>query len=444
MSMEETTPIRKKIIIAVCIALFVVVCVLLILLYAPQPMRVDWSRVKPIENNVMLLAPNEGGNPTDAPALVKMQENGLIDDSPWRVLQFTDMHLSDKMDGTERTINNFLDAMYKERPDYIVLTGDIITSIRGRSRAIQLAEIMEKLGIYWSYCLGNHEGDQIFALSRAELMSILEKYPHALLDDDVKRTESGEKVWGIGNFVVNLLGADYKVVQSMIFMDSGDAITKADAKKVGVAKDSYDFLKDSQKTWYEEQVRKVTNNLTNGVKTMLFIHIPLVEQANVKYLPAGEGVPSGWSEIPNSEVKKGGSVIGRLVIKDGWNVVEGTANYESCCSSDYNNGMYDLMKSLRAGVNALFNGHDHINNSILYEDCDPGEKPLYLAYGTCSGYATYSLYSNGKTDDPTNLMKGYAVIEIKADSSFDLYSVWYEKDYALIPRVIDGMPYQAA
>ncbi len=438
MSFEERLPIKKKVFIAVCLALFVIICAGLILLYGPMPMRVDWSKVQPVENNVMLLAPNEGGNPSDGYALVKMNPDDTIDDSPWHVLQFTDMHLSDKMDGTERTINHYIDAIQREKPDYVVLTGDIITSIRGRSRAIQFAEIMEKLGVYWSYCLGNHEGDQVFALSRAELMRIWEKYPHAVLDDTVRKTAAGEKVWGIGNFVVNLLGANYTVVQSMIFMDSGNEISKADAKKFNVAKDSYDYLKDSQKTWYKEQVEKA---IAFESKSMLFIHIPLVEQAAVKYLPAGTAPDAGWSEVPNSELTKGGNVIGRLIVKDGWNVLAGTGNYEGVCSSDYNNGMYALMKSLRTGINGLFNGHDHINNSVIYEEYGAGEDPFFLCYGTCSGYATYNLYTSGKTDDPTNLMKGYSIIDIHADSEFDFYGVWYEKEYERIPYIINSLPY---
>ncbi len=440
MGIETKTPLKKKVIISVCIALFVIIAALAILLYGPQPMHVDWNKIHPIESNVTLLAPGEGGNQTDAPALVKLNEDGSIDTTPWRVLQFTDMHYSERMAENERTLDNFLKAIYQEKPDYVTFTGDIVTSIRGRSRVIQFAEIMEKLGVYWSYCLGNHEGDQFFALSRAELMRIWEKYPHALLDDDVKKSPSGESVWGIGNYVVNLLGDNYSLVQSMIFMDSGDAITDADAKRLGVEKGSYDYLKPNQMDWYKAQVEKA---IAAGAKTMLFIHIPLVEHGNVKYLPVGEAVEDGWSEVPGSELTKGGNVIGRLVLKDGWNLVAGTANYEGCCSSDYNNGMYDLMKSLRNGVNGVFNGHDHINNSVVYEDYAAGETPVYLCYGTCSGYATYSLYSNGKTDDPTNLMKGYSIIEIKADSSFDFYTVWYEKEYERVPRIVNGLPYVA-
>ena len=449
--------LRLKVILSCAIALAVIVAVVCIVLFAPLPMHVDWDSIYDIESNVELLAPGEGGNTTDAPALVKRNADGTIDTSDWKVLQFTDMHLSETnkgKTGNGRTMEEYIAAIERERPDFVALTGDIITSIRGRARAVQLAEVMEKLGVYWAYCLGNHEGDAFYKLPRKDLMQVIEKYPHCLSEGSVKKTAAGEEVWGIGNFVVNLLGADYTVTQSMIFMDSGDAITDADADKLGVERDTYDYLKESQMTWYKEQVMKVTNGLTNGVKTMLFLHIPLVEQRNMSYVAlnndsvlskgwTAEQAIEGWTYIDNVFAKNhDGELVGRVAIKDGWYAVPGTIDYEGVCSSEYNNGMYDLMKSMRAGVNGLFCGHDHVNNSVLYEAAGAGETPIYLAYGICSGYATYNLYKNNKTDDPDNWLKGYSVITIHSDHTFDYTGISYDKHYLASPYIVNSLPYQ--
>ena len=448
--------LKKKIILACSISLAVIIAVVCIIMFAPLPMNVDWDELYDMESNVKLLEAGAEGNPyDDAPALVKYNADGSIDTSDWKVLQFTDMHLSETNKGNlgnDHTMSEFIKSIQEERPDFIAFTGDIITSFRGRARAIQLCEIMERLGIYWAYCLGNHEGDAFYKMPRQELMEIIEKYPHCLSDASVKKTASGESVWGIGNFVVNLLGADSKVVQSMIFMDSGDAISNKDAKEFDVKKGSYDYLKPSQMAWYEEQVMKVTENLTNGVKTMLFIHIPLPEQRNMSYIDPNsdkskeEGwtfdTPAeGWTYIDGVYAKDhDGNIVGRVAIKDGWSAINGTVNYEGISCSQVNLGMYELMKKLRVGVNGLFCGHDHVNNSVIYEQTEEGETPLYLCYGICSGYATYSLYKNNKTDDPNHLMKGYSVITLHADGSFDYTGVSWDCNHAKTVYIENSLP----
>ncbi|MCR4726077.1 MAG: metallophosphoesterase [Clostridia bacterium] len=436
---EVAMSLQAKIIIIVAVVLIVGFIVFGLVSFMPIPMKIKWEKVKKIDSNVKLLAPGEGGNTTDAQALVKLNENGTIDDSPWKILQFSDMHLSHELETTNNTIDHFIDALNREKPDFVAITGDIITRKGGRPRAKQLAEIFEKMGIYWGYVLGNHEGDSNpFTVSRKECVKILSSYPHCLTQADVKKTSTGEKVWGNGNFVVNLLGADYKLSQSLIFMDSGNKISSADAKKLGVAGGTYDYLKDSQKTWYKEQVEKA---IAANSKTMLFIHIPLVEQGYAKFLKVGTPKEDGWYFAAGSELSVNGALVGSMVVKDGWNLIGGTASYEKCYCSDYNNGMYDLMKSLRAGVNALFCGHDHINSTVLYENYNEAtEKPLFLCYATCSGIQGYNLYKYGLSDKDNYIMRGYNVISVNADKSFDLSSVLYDVEYAMIPRVLASEP----
>ena len=428
------TSSRKKIIVSVIVAICGILALVAAYLFAPDPMPVDWDKVEYIPSNVTLLATDDERNPTDAVALVRYAQDGAIDASDWKVLQFTDMHLTQEHERNTVSLNLFIDTLKREKPDFVALTGDIITRPLGRARAVQLAEIFEKMNIYWCACLGNHEGDSApFTLTRSENIRIWSKYPHCLVEDDVKKTEAGDAVWGLGNTVINLLGADYTVTQSLIFMDSGDRIRNSGdkesqefAQNQGIDKNSYDFLKESQMTWYKEQVMKVTNGLTNGVKTMLFIHIPLVEMSNVRLIKTRDPLPEGWYYAdPEHPLMVGDEIYGYMTLKEGWNLAGDCASYEKCYCSDYNSGMYDLMKSMRAGVNALFCGHDHISNSLLYEDAPAGETPVYLCYGVCSGLQSYNLYQEGLSDTNDYSLRGYASIEIHSDSSFDLYHIRY-------------------
>ena len=439
----KSKKLSKKALILLIVAIILVAAILGVVVYGlvafmPKPMDIDWTKVTDIGSNVTYLAAGEGGNTTDAQALIKYNADGTIDDSPWKILQFTDMHLSHEMETTNNTIDHFIDALNREKPDFVAITGDVITRLGGRPRAKQLAEIFEKTGIYWGYVLGNHEGDSDpYTVSRKNLIKIFSSYPHCLVQNDVKRTAAGAEVWGLGNFVVNLLGTDYSLKQSLIFMDSGNEISDKDAKTFGVEEGTYDYLKDSQMTWYAEQVQKAVEK---DAKTMLFIHIPLVEQGNVAFIKDDDTIETGWHYQPGTELLVNGKKVGQTAVKDGWNLIEGTASYEKCCSSKHNNGMYQLMKDNRLGVNALFCGHDHINNTVMYEDCDEGETPVYLCYGMSSGLQGYSLFRNGLAEKDEYTMRGYSVISINNDASFDLYHVYYDVEYALVARIIASHP----
>lgn len=469
------TAAKKKktilwIIIGILIAAIIGVSAYFAYAFSPRSMNIDWDAVQPSNTNVALLSADDQRNVTGAPALVKLNADGTIDPSDWKVLQFTDMHLSHEMKSTNDTIKRFIETLNKEKPDFVVLTGDIVTRLGGKIRLKQLSDIFERAGIYWAYVLGNHEGDSDpYTVSRENTMKIVSKYDHCLTDVTVKKTKSGEDVWGYCNFVVNLLGDDYNIVQTMIFMDSGNKIADTDAEKYGVREGGYDFLKESQMRWCEEQIAAATA-LNANVKSMLFFHIPLAEYNNLllvkladveagkvvfladhpDYLEKADDdtreqiknrtirvIPTDYKKIEGSDVVVNGEKIGYFVLKEGWNVVGDTRSFESPCSSDYNNGMYARMAAIRDHVNGIFCGHDHINNTILYEDAS---SPIYLCYGTCSGMQGYSKKRDGLSDGEPYEDRGYSVIEIHGDGMFDFSDVLYETNGAPILRIADGIP----
>jgi len=440
---------KTKIIVAVVVVVVAILLLVAVKMFGPDPMPVDWSKVQFIPSNVVMLEAGAMNNPSqENVALIRYNSDGSIDDSDWKVLQFTDLHFTQAHDRNKISLDLMIDAIRREQPDFIVLTGDIITRPLGRARAVQLAEIFEKMNVYWCYCLGNHEGDSApFTLTREENIRIWSKYPHCLVENDVKKTEDGTEVWGLGNTVVNLLGANYKVDQCMIFMDSGGKVRDADdeealriAEEMGADDSDYDFLKSSQLKWYEEQVKA---NCVDGAKSMLFIHIPLVEQGNVKILKYGEPLPAGWyfayDTDDHSPIMLGDEIYGYMIVKEGWSLVGDTGSYEKCYCSFYNSGMYDLMRSLHTKVNGLFCGHDHVSNSIVYETALEGNDPVYLCYGICGGLQSYNLYSLGVSDTNDYSLRGYAVINVKGDSSFDYYNVRYNDINHPTARILSGV-----
>ncbi len=463
------------IVVGVVVAGIIGVAIYLLNSFLPRPMKIDWESIEKSETNVVLLSADDARNATGAPALVKLDADGRVISSEWKVLQFTDMHLTHELKTTNDTIAHFIAALNEEKPDFVVLTGDIVTRLGAKVRLKQLSEIFETAGIYWAYVLGNHEGDSDpYTVSRLNTMKTVETYDHCLVDTSVKKTAANEDVWGYCNFVVNLLGADFDVVQSMIFLDSGNEISDEDyaafsKERPEYREHSYDYIKESQMTWSEEQIKNVTNNFTKEVKTMFFFHIPLEEYRNY-YFVKQESVEKGklvlLSEHPDylanadektieklksgsvklvsadlkkvegSEVVVNGEVVGYFVKKDGWNVIGDTRSFERPCSSEYNNGMYARLAAMGAYVNGVFCGHDHINNTILYEPALAS--PVYLCYGTCSGRQGYNLKDDGLSETEKYEDRGYSVIEIKADGKFSFADVLYGG--APVYRIVDGEP----
>lgn len=319
----------------------------------------------------------------------------------FKILAFTDMHF-DGMDkkAMDKTINEFLKAMNKEHPDLVVFTGDIVTAIFNKKRAQILGDTMERYGVYWCAILGNHEGEHPLACSRKNLIKLWanhKKYPHSLV-------ESGpDDIYGYGNYVVNLLNAKHKVSQSLIFMDSGADMSAKDAKKYNIRKKSYDYIKQNQINWYKEKIKE----LPKGTKSSLFIHIPLSEYA------------TAWDTIYD---KTSGSFQDTKDCRyiSGW-------QREPVCCSDYNSGLFDVIKSL-GSTQAVFCGHDHVNDySVSYQEVD-------LNYLLASGYTTSTYGWDDMAGTKTDIleketMQGYTILDINTDGEYKMTKVRYKNLY---------------
>lgn len=315
----------------------------------------------------------------------------------FKILAFTDMHF-DGMDkiAMDKTMEEFLNAMNEERPDLVVFTGDIVTAIFNKERAKIFAEVMETYGIYWCTILGNHEGEHPLAFSRKNLIKLWandKKYPHCLI-------QSGPKdISGYGNYVVNLLNADKKISQSLIFMDSGDYVTKEDVKALNVSEKSYDYIKADQIEWYKEKIKA----LPEGTKSSLFIHIPLCEYA------------TGWDAIYDKSSQT-------MTDTEDCKYISGMQREKVCCS-DYNSGLLDVMVSL-GSTTAVYCGHDHVNDySINY-------KGIELNYLQTSGYYTYVWKDTTGTKTMSvekPFLQGYSTLVMKATGECLLTRARYQK-----------------
>lgn len=306
----------------------------------------------------------------------------------FKVIGFTDLHLDHKQEKGNFTMEFLIRNIVLEKPDLVILDGDNFTSSFNQRRARRFAEMMEEMGIYWAFVLGNHEGDNFFSTTRARMVRILARYPHCLADASVKRTASGERVWGHGNYVINLADANGKVTQSLFFLDSGADMTASDLKKYDAeftdkGHNSYDYVKPSQITWYRETVSAL-QALYPGVRSTLYMHIALPEFKTAYESITGETEPTQNVPVPGTADAAGNSIL------------QGSRR-EVICHSGHNSGLFDAIREL-GSTQAVFVGHDHINDFVLVY------QGIILGYNEPSGYSSYNLVSKGLSDD---LQQGY-------------------------------------
>jgi len=359
-------------------------------------------------------------------------------DATFKIQAFTDLHLDHKRECCNYTFSMLARNIMDYKPDLVVFCGDNITSSYNEPRTIQFAEMLEKLGVYWCAVLGNHEKDKDnpYCIERDRMINIWCQYPHCLIDNKDKYVDGGtNKVWGVGNSLVNLV-SNNKVVQSLFFLDSGTEMT--DAQKEEYANeiytyrhewhrgsdstvDFYDHIKDNQVAWYKETFGKIYNAAPTNDKphSTIFTHVPIIEQEDV-YLSlfnewennkgiglsqrAGKDHMRVYTDFPQSTTEwatNPAKSINDLYTLDvnSNSFVKGKYNRrrEGVCYSPHDirtekrgesTPILAAMESFGKN-NCLFAGHDHENNYTLRT------KGQFVGYIQFGAYSTSNFYRDG-------------------------------------------------
>lgn len=280
--------------------------------------------------------------------LVKKYADGSFCDD-FNIVTFTDTHLDGKEDsvGDAVAFTHIENTLKTEKPDLVVICGDVALGEKSADAAYRLANLFQRYETYWGLVLGNHDGENKKGASRAELMGIYESYSYCIIS-------SAPDIYGYGNCIVNIKGTDNKVIQSLVFIDSGDYLSQSYCEDYGFEyRDAYDFIKYDQIAWYKAEMRELAAKNGSMPLSIMFMHIPLIEY-NIAY------------------AKK--------------TIIYGEKR-EGICSSPYNTGMFDAIKEI-GSTQAVVCGHDHINDfCVEYEG-------VKLIYSQSSSYNSYYMRSH--------------------------------------------------
>ncbi len=258
------------------------------------------------------------------------------EDGTFTIVQFTDLHWQNGEPPDRQTAALMVQVLDGERPDFVVLTGDLIDGSNCRDPAASLravvAPILER-SLPWAAVFGNHDDEG--ALSRADLMAVQRELPGC-------RSESGPKnVSGTGNYMLQVLPARGEGTPTVLyFLDSGSYAPP----EIG----GYAWIEHDQVAWYLETSAGLTRAY-EGVRlpALAFFHIPLPEYNEV------------WDEHLCQGVK-----------------------LEEICGPRINSGFFAALYT-QGDVCGTFVGHDHVND---FEGTLHG---IRLCYGRASGFNTY-------------------------------------------------------
>ena len=301
-------------------------------------------------------------------------------DREFKVMQLTDVHLgggflSHKTD--KLTMNAIAAMIAQERPDLVIVTGDVsfavpyISGTLNNAYAHRLfARLMERLGVYWTVTFGNHDSEAYNYYGREAVgkMYTKESLMHCLFSQD--GALSGE-----GNHVIHVRNSAGFTTQSFYMIDTH---SYTDKDKLGLKWD-YDYVKQDQIDWYESSVR-----LTAERNRALYDALPAEKQAAYEHLLAPRSLM--FMHIPLREVKmaydtyvaNGRQSSDRVQYLRGHDGEDDPTVY--CSRTD--ESLFETV--LRLGsTTALFYGHDHLNNFVLHY------QGVTLSYGYSLDYLAY-------------------------------------------------------
>lgn len=344
-------------------------------------------------------------------------ENGIAyftTDGDFKIMQLTDVHLGGSIISTtkdKKAINAIAAMIYEEKPDLVVVTGDISFAvpwggtINNRYAHELFGHIMENLGVYWTVAFGNHDSEIYDYYDREQVADMYEDeaLEHCLFN------RGPADIWGECNHIINVKDTRGLITQSIIMMDT-NSYTDEDPLGVNWI---YDNIHEDQIEWYENSIKSfnaynkaIIDSLPDEqkpekpdayttVKSLLFVHIPLMEMRDAlnEYLEAGEK--------DTDDVKYLGGKVGE------------SAPYVYC--SEEEEEMFETMLEL-GSTKAMFFGHDHLNNIRL------NYKGIILSYGYSVDYFAYWQI------DKQGSQRGCTIITCSPDTSFEIVHENYYQD----------------
>lgn len=247
----------------------------------------------------------------------------------FKIVQITDLHYKLGVKASEQGLACVREMVQTEKPDLVVVTGDIIYSAPADSTLSVVLKTFAQLGVPFCMTFGNHDYD--FKTPAVALYNQMQKTPNCVMP-----VLQGKNT----DYSLPILSSNGKRTAAVLYCI--DTHNKPAIGGIG----GYQWISHNQITWYRQ--RSMVYRQKNGgkpVPSLAFLHIPLPE---FNYATANTQCPMYGSRL------------------------------EKAYSPSLNSGMFASIKEM-GDIMGVFCGHDHDNDyAVSYFN-------VLLAHGRFSG-----------------------------------------------------------
>ena len=247
----------------------------------------------------------------------------------FKIVQITDLHYKLGVKTSEQGLACVREMVQTEKPDLVVVTGDIIYSAPADSTLSVVLKTFAQLGVPFCMTFGNHDYD--FKTPAVALYNQMQKTPNCVMP-----VLQGKNT----DYSLPILSSNGKRTAAVLYCI--DTHNKPAIGGIG----GYQWISHNQITWYRQ--RSMVYKQKNGgkpVPSLAFLHIPLPE---FNYATANTQCPMYGSRL------------------------------ERAYSPSINSGMFASIKEM-GDIMGVFCGHDHDNDyAVSYFN-------VLLAHGRFSG-----------------------------------------------------------
>ncbi len=323
-------------------------------------------------------------------------------DGKFKIVQFTDMHFGDDKEEDRISDGKTADLVQRiiasEKPDLIVLTGDMIWShgVPDPKASFRraLAPVVAS-GLPWAAVFGNHDAEA--RVTHEELLAIQQE------NDKCLSVAGPADIHGTGNYVLTVQGSEGEAAAALYFFDSGINAPEP----IG----GYAWIHTDQVNWYTQQARQLAERAGTGIGPEARAATGSAAVAGLEIVEGPEATTGSGTAVDVGAVSVGvsGTVSGavskavsaaplpalaffRIPVPEYDEVWEaglatGTKEERVECPK-INTGLFGAMVQM-GDVMGTFVGHDHDND---YCGTLHG---IRLCYGRVTGYNCYGKLQRG-------------------------------------------------
>lgn len=303
------------------------------------------------------------------------------DDGTFKIIQFNDTQDDEQTD--RRTVELMERALDAEKPDFVVINGDVIsggcdTELDMRHALNNVVWPMESRKIPWAVTYGNHDEDSRpqSGWDEARMLAFYQSYAYNLNADNTPG------VVGTSNSLLTVEGRrGRRAAFAMWLIDSGRYAPDSLAGQDFDGYPDWDWIRADQVQWYRQRSAELERRSGHKVPSLMFIHIALWEHRFMWW-----GSVDGRSPADAARGRNRHGIVGE--------------RNEDECPGPFNSGMFNAILD-RGDVRGVFVGHDHVNSYV------GNYYGVQLGYAPGTGFGAYGLDGAER-----NRLRGCRVFEL--------------------------------